>query len=110
MIFQPKSLILESHQQKSIVFSETTRPIELKFYMNTSNVRLAKIYANCSGHMTKMATRPIYSENFLISSSLEPKGQWPWELVCSIGDVSPTKFAQMINLGRPWPNLWQGQI
>ena len=34
-----------------------------------------------------------------ISSSLEPKGQWPWDLVCSIGDVGPTRFAQMMNLG-----------
>ena len=32
-------------------------------------------------------------------SSLEPKGQWPWDLVCSIGDVGPTSFAQMTNLG-----------
>ena len=45
-----------------------------------------------------------------MSSSLEPKGQWPWDLVCSIGDVGPTRFAQMINLGWPWSTLWQGQI
>ena len=42
---------------------ETTKPIELKIYMKTSYDRLAKIYANCSGHMTKMATTPIYSKN-----------------------------------------------
>ena len=30
---------------------------------------------------------------------MEPKGQRPWELVCSIGDVGPTRFAQMMNLG-----------
>ena len=24
-----------------------------------------------------------------ISSSLEPKGQWPWDLVCGIVDVGP---------------------
>ena len=45
-----------------------------------------------------------------MSSSLEPKGQWSWDLVCSIRDVGPTRFAQMINLGWPWPSLWQGQI
>ena len=28
-----------------------------------------------------------------ISYSLEPKGQWPWDLVCSIWDVGPTRFA-----------------
>ena len=38
------------------------------------------------------------------------KSQWPWDLVCSIGDVGPTRFAQMINLGWPWHTLWQGQI
>ena len=45
-----------------------------------------------------------------MSSSLEPKGQWPWDLVYSIGDVGLTRFAQMIYLGWPWPTLWQGQI
>ena len=36
--------------------------------------------------------------------------QWPWDLICSIGDVGPTWFAQMMNLGWPWPTLWQGQF
>ena len=76
---------------KNIVFSETTRPIELKFYITTPYDRFAKIYTNCSGHMTKMATEPIYTKNPLISS-LEPKGQRPWKKVCSIGDVGPTRL------------------
>ena len=68
--------------------------------MTTPYDWLAKIYTHCSGHMTKIATIPIYGKKTLkISSSLEPKGQWPWDLVCSIGDVGPTRFAQMINLG-----------
>ena len=67
--------------------------------MKTPYDRLAKIYTNCTGHMTKMATTPIYGKTPYISSSLEPKGQWPWDLVCSIGDVGPTRFAQMMNLG-----------
>ena len=67
--------------------------------MKTPYDRLAKIYTKCTGHMTKMATMPIYGKTLLISSSLEPKGQWPFDLVCSIGDVGPTRFAQMINLG-----------
>ena len=58
----------------NIVYSETTRPIELKFRMKTLYDRLVKIYTNCSGHMTKMATTPIYGKNPL-NSSLEPKGQ-----------------------------------
>ena len=91
---------MESRQQtKNVVSSETTGPFELKFHMKTPYDRLAKIYTKCTGHMTKMATTPIYGKNSLISSSLEPKGQRPWDLVCSIGDVGPTRFAQMINLG-----------
>ena len=41
------------------VFSETTWPIELKFHMKTPYDRLAKIYTNCSGHVTKVAAMPI---------------------------------------------------
>ena len=47
----------------NIVSSEITRPIELKFHMKTPYDRLAKIYTNCTGHMTKMATMPIYGKN-----------------------------------------------
>ena len=43
-------------------------------------------------------------------SSPEPKGRWPWKLVCSIGCSSTTKFVQMMTLSWPWPILWQGQI
>ena len=48
--------------------------------------------------MTKMTATPIYGKNPLKSSSPEPEGQWPLDLVCSIGDVGPTKFVQMIIL------------
>ena len=53
--------VRSTHQK--IVSSETTWPFELKFHMMTSYDRLAKIYTNCTGHMTKMATTPIYSKN-----------------------------------------------
>ena len=53
--------------------------------------------------MTKMAATPIYGKNSLKSSSSEPEGRWPWDLVCSIGDVGPTKFVQMMIL--TWPDL-----
>ena len=52
-----------THQ--NIVSSENTRPIELKFHMKTPFDRLAKIYTNCTGHMTKMATMPIYGKSHL---------------------------------------------
>ena len=84
----------------NIVFSETTKPMEIKFHMTTPYDWLAKICTNCYGHITKMATKPIYGKNYLnILSSLEPKRQWPWNLLCSIEDVVPTRFAQMMNLG-----------
>ena len=50
--------------------------------------------------MTKMAATPIYGKNLLKSSSQEPEGQRPWDLVCSIGDVGPTKFVQMMITSR----------
>ena len=46
--------------------------------MKTPYGRLAKIYTKCTGHMAKMSAMPIYGKNPLISSSPEPKGQWPW--------------------------------
>ena len=50
-------------KHQNIVSSETTRPFELKFHMKTPYDRLAKIYTNCTGHMIKMATTPIYGKN-----------------------------------------------
>ena len=49
----------------NIVSSETTGPLELKFHMKTPYDRLAKTYPNCSGHMTKMTTTPIYGKKTL---------------------------------------------
>ena len=43
-------------------FSETIRPIELKFHLRSPYDRLANIYINCSGHITRMATKPIYGK------------------------------------------------
>ena len=55
-----KPLILESHQYIKTQFSQKPLgPIELKFHMKTVFNKLAKIYANCFGHLTKMADMPI---------------------------------------------------
>ena len=59
----------------------------------------AKTYTNCYGHITNMATMPIYGKNSLNLTSLEPKGHWLWDLVGRIGDVGHTRLAQMMNLG-----------
>ena len=36
--------------------------------------------------------RPYMVKTLQISSSPEPGGQWPWDVLCSIGGVRPTKF------------------
>ena len=83
----------------NIVFSDNSWPIETKFHMTTSYNWLAKTYTNCYGHMTNMATMPIYGKNFLNLFFSETKNQLALGLVCRIGDVGPTRLAQMMNLG-----------
>ena len=45
-----------------MVFSDNSWPIETKFHMTTPYDWLAKTYTNCYGHMTNMATMPIYGK------------------------------------------------
>ena len=66
--------------------------------MTTPYDWLAKIYTNCYGHMTRMATMPIYGKNTLNIFFSGTKRPLALGLVCSIGDVGPTRFAQMMNL------------
>ena len=62
------------------------------------------------GHMTNMATMPIYGKNLKKSSSPEPIDWWPWNLVCSIVYASTTKVVQIMTLDWSWPISHQGQI
>ena len=48
-------------------------PIEAKFHVGPQWVRGTKVHLNGPGHMTKVATMPIYSKHMKNSSSLEPK-------------------------------------
>ena len=89
---------------------ETSRPIEAKFHVEPPWYRGMKVCSNGLCHITNMAAMPIYGKNFKKSSSLEPKCQWPWKLVCSIGYSSTSKFVQLMTLSWPWPILRQGQI
>ena len=43
--------------------------------MKTPNDKLAKMYTNCSGLMTKMADIPIYGKNPLKPSTPESEGR-----------------------------------
>ena len=47
--------------------------------------------------MTKITTTPINSKTIL-KFYPEPGGLSYWDLVCSIGDVGPTKFDQIMIL------------
>ena len=60
----------------TIVFSETTRPIDAKFHTKSTWDKGTKVCPKGSGHMTKVAVMPIYGKNLERSSSSEPKGRW----------------------------------
>ena len=94
----------------NIFSSETTGPIEAKFHMKPPWDGGTKVCSNGPGHLTKVAAMSIYGKNLKKSSSPEPKGRWPWNLLCSIGCSSTSKFVQMMTLDWPWPTLWQSQI
>ena len=64
--------------------------------MKTSYDKLAKIYAKYFGDMTKMAATPIYGKKHLKIFFLRTRRPMTWDLVCSIGDVGPTKIVQMM--------------
>ena len=61
-----------------------------KFYVEPPLEGGTKVCINGPGHMTKMATTPIYGKNLKESSSPEPAGRFPLNLVCSIGDSCPS--------------------
>ena len=44
-------------------FLETARPIEAKFHVEPPWGEGMKVYSNGPGHMTNMATMPIYGKN-----------------------------------------------
>ena len=58
----------------NIFSSETTEPIEAKFHMEPPWDGGMKVCSNGPGHMTKMATMPIYGK-ILKKSSLELNGR-----------------------------------
>ena len=71
---------------------ETARLNEAKFHVDPPWGGGTKVCSNGPGHMTKMAAMPLYGKNLNKSSSLEPKCQWPWKLVCNIGYSSTLSF------------------
>ena len=59
----------------NIFSSETTGPIEAKFYMEPPWDGVTKVYSNGPGHLTKMAALSIYGKTLKKSSSPGPKGR-----------------------------------
>ena len=72
-----------------IFFSETAWPIKAKFYVEPPRVGGMKVCSGHLGHMTKMATMPIYGKN---PSKIFSRagGGFSRNLVCSIRDSSPS--------------------
>ena len=66
--------------------------------MKAPYAKLAEIYTKYFGHMIKMAAMPIYGKNPLKIFFSRTRKPVTWDLVCSSGDVGPTKFVQMMIL------------
>ena len=88
---RPSSSVRRPSSTISNIFSsETAWPIKAKFYVEPPWEGGTKVCINGPGHMTKMAAMPIYGKNLKKSSSPEPAGRFPRNLVCSIGDSCPS--------------------
>ena len=55
-----------------------------------------KIYTNELGHLTNMATMPIYGKNLKKSSSSEPIDPWPGDFVALSMQVLPKLFKLLL--------------
>ena len=77
-------------QCSNIFFSETACPIKAKFYVEPPWVGETKFCSRHLDHVTKMAATPIYGKTLQKSSSQEPAGRFSRNLVCSIGNSSPS--------------------
>ena len=82
----------------NIFFSNAAWPIKAKFYVEPPWAGETKVCSRHLSHMTKIAATPIYGKIPLKSSTPEPAGQCLRNLVCSIGDSSPSWSVQMMTL------------
>ena len=84
------SVVIRPFTFSNIFSSETAWPIKAKFYVEPPWEGGTKVCINSPGRMTKVAAMPIYGKNLKKSSSPEPAGRFPRNLVCSIGDSCPS--------------------
>ena len=75
--------------QFSNIFSETAWPIKAKCYVEPPWIGGTKVCPRHLGHMTKMASTPIYSKNPSKIFFSRNSGPISTKLVCSIWDSSP---------------------
>ena len=76
--------------------------------MKTPNEKLTKIYTNCSGHMTNMATTPLYAtpfKNLLQNQNADDLGTWyvawwMWAL------PSLHKWRFLVDFNLPLGQIW----
>ena len=87
---RPSSVVRRPFTFSKVFSSETAWPIKAKLYVEPPWEGGTKVCINGPGHMTKMAATPIYGKNLKKSSSPEPAGRFPQNLVCSIGDSCPS--------------------
>ena len=79
--------LVQSHLDSTFLNSfslETTRPIEAKFHVEPPRDGEMKVCSNGPGHMTKMATMPIYGKNLKKSFFSGIKRPVTLKVVCSI--------------------------
>ena len=89
IFFIEKSLIFQIILEQ-LDYSTDFQNLKLTFYVEPPWEGGTKVCINGPGHMTKMAATPIYGKNLKKSSSPEPAGRFPRNLVCSIGDSCPS--------------------
>ena len=87
---QRPSVILLSYVRPSVqnfkhLFLQTAWLIKAKFCVESPWVGGTKVCSWNLGHMTRMATTPIYGKPFQKSSSPEPVDRFPRNLVRNIG-------------------------
>ena len=76
------------HQSK-FSFSKATGSVKAKLHMDPW-IRGMKVCLRGLGHITMMAAHPYMIKTLSNFSFKEPMGKWPWDLVCSIGNMDPS--------------------
>ena len=75
--FQPRSLIMEPHQQIKAYFSEITRPIELKFYMKVSKGAKIRNRYNQVPHLTQDINGKVTNSQLDITNESQEVSPFP---------------------------------